>query len=765
MKRFIALLACSVCSFFTLNGQTPFTTVTGGALTYEYVGNSQFVFTLQITTNCNNDFSSVVSSTTLSNGTTMSLDTSYSLDLGCIYPCDTSSPANQTSSILCVYKSAPVTVPIPANGVEEFVWLSVTYRNPQNANISNDIQDAYFSAKMYAAGYPRSSPQVKFVGSDNHPTGTDVELKMPSYSITGDSLHRLLTPTLNVNGNAKNYISGLSATFPLDGFIGFDSNSGAIEANGLIVGRRYYVAQKVQSFSSFGLSSELIWERGYYAPTFFPTVSDTAELSVSHDPNLQLTSNVDSTYLSVYVNRGDTGMVHFKLTSDVGNPLEYKVTSSSQLGTDINVVNDPGYVNPSPVLPQIEFTLEWMPDSVSQVFNSVVLTGHDYSCPGVPVVVVVDLFTNPLSTTPDTVIGCNGGVAYLPTAPVPNGDWVPTANVTKLNASTYTTVPGQPELLTYFVNGVPLQSAWVIGVTLPNPTFGQVSGGPGLTNASQFEGADWYYFDVLVDTNILSLPASSGWGNYQARAFVGQCEKWSPISAYQRPNSVLTQFIKDTLATEYETLPVGTQMSWLLEKDSPGNLWPQSIIFPGARGSGQLAIEIDSSGVVIYSDTTESFGPYAKRITFPHAFEGVNLLYMNGSKYTYRVTVIDADVEVPIGDEFVNAEYYGGFMHKNNTGLPTASTRFMPFVLQAYSGVGLNELNAANWSVYPNPAAGHLYVDGLEIETAYTIINQVGQAVQYGTISDQPISLNTLANGIYFIQVGDHFEKFVVARP
>lgn len=764
MKKLFALLFCSVCALFSAQAQTPFTTVTGGALTYEYVGNNEFVFTLQITSYCNNDFSSVVSSTTLTNGTTMSLDTSYSLDLGCIYPCDTSSPANQTSSILCIYKSAPVTVPIPANGVEEFVWLSVTYRNPQNANILNDIQDAYFSAKMYAAGYPRSSPQVNFVGSDNHPTGTYVEMNMPSYSTSGDSLFRSLTPTLNVSGAAKTYISGLSSTTPVDGFIGFDSLSGTVESNGLVVGRRYYIAQKVQAYSNFGLCSEVVWERGYFAPTFYPTVSDTADMNVSHDANLSVTSNPDSTYLTMYVARGDTGSIEFKLSSSVGNPLEYKVTSSSQLGSDISVVNLPGYVNPSPNVPQIEFSVNWMPDSASQVYNTVVLTGHDFSCPSVPVIVVVDLFTNPTSLIPDTVIGCNGDSTLLPSALVPNGDWIPSAGVTRVSATEFTAVAGQPELLTYFVNGVAIQSVWLSGVTLPNPTIGSAGNGPVITNANQFDGADWFYFDVLIDTNVLALPSTSAWGNYQAEAYVDQCRKWSPVAAYQRPNSVIQMFVKDTLATAYETLPVGTQMTWLVIKDSPGSLWLQSMIFQGARGPGQFILDVDSSGVVVHSDTTEDFGPYAKNVEFPHAFEGVNLLWTSGRAFGFTATVIGGDIEVPVGDVFATNSYYGGFNHKLNSGLPDSSAHFMPFVIQAYSGIGVDEFSNASWQVYPNPASDFLHVKGLKEGESYTIINQVGQTVQSGVISQQEIVLNELPNGIYFIQVGEQTEKFVVSR-
>ncbi|KAB2805477.1 T9SS type A sorting domain-containing protein [Phaeocystidibacter luteus] len=764
MKRLLILLAFAFLSLSSFHGNAAHTIVSGGSLTYEYVGNNQFVFTLNVVSTCPDDFASFVSTTSISNGTMVHLDTVYSLESGCTYPCDTSAPS-YSNTVLCVYKSSPTTIPMPANGVEEFYWSVISNFRPfGSANVDTHEEQIYFSVKMYAAGYPRSSVQVEYVGSDFHPSNSRVNLHMPFYSTTGDSTYSSLTSTLNANGTTKNYLGHLSPNYPINGFVSHNGSTGEIVADSLATGTWYYVAQKVQGISNFGLTSEVLWERGYYAPALFPTTIDTPEVFVSHNPNLQLSSNADSTNISLFVARGDTGQIDFKLISSVANPLEYRFRGVPAGSSDMAIANKPGYVNPSPAIPQISFDFSWMPDSSSQSYRTVILTAHDFSCPGVPVVVTLHLYTSPPDIEIDTVLGCYGGMVTLPAPLVPDGDWMPGDSVAKVSPTTFTTTSTQPKLYSYFVNGVPIQSAWVIGINPPQPTIGSVNGGPGLTNANQFEGADWYYFDVLIDTNVLALPSTAAWGNYQAQGYVDQCRKWSPVVPYQRPNSVIQQFIQDTLANGFEVLPTGTQLTWMVEKDSPGNLWPQSLIFPGATGAGQFVVEVDTSGTLVYSDTSEAFGPYAKRMTFPHAFEGFEMLWSNGKTFEFTVTVIGGDIVVPVGDEFVNHEYFGGFKHKVSSGLPINSAYFMPFVIQAYSGIGVEELSNAEWRVYPNPASDYLQIEGAEYGQSYAIINQVGQTVQSGVITEQAISLNELADGIYFIRIGEQTEKFVVSR-
>ncbi|KAB2805476.1 T9SS type A sorting domain-containing protein [Phaeocystidibacter luteus] len=765
MNKFLSVCSFVLLLLFSLQSFGTHTHVGSAALTYEYVGNNRFVFTLQTVSFCPHAMSSypIHSSVTLTDGTVLSLDTSFFLSPGCAMPCGADTTGNP-EAVLAIYKSGQILVSKPPAGGTTFIFVSTGLRPSVPTNVGSTTS-LYVTATMYPEGYPRSSAQVDIASQDEaFEPSTPITIRMPSFSLQGDSLHRELAPSLLNTGMPHTYTGSLSFQAPVDGFVNYDNLTGELTSSGLPANVYNYIAQKVQSFSPFGLSSSIHWERGARAFTSYTAPTTTAQLKVSHDPSLQVTSNPDSTFITLYVNRGDTAELDFNLFTTVGTTIEYEHTIYGSNGSDVDVYTKPGFVNPSPFIPQIRFSIAYQPDSTSQSMSTVMLTAHDNACPTLPHYVQVNLVTSSIPMpVPDTVYGCLSGDVILNTS-VSGGDWVPNDSIQKLGATTYRHTVNGSKLLIYYVNGVPVQSAWVIGANLPNPTFGTVNGGPGLTNANQFLGADWYYFDVLVDSNILVLPSTSAWGNYQPMAYTGQCVKWGPLSAYQRPNSVITQFMKDKLATAYETLPVGTQISWEVEKDSPGNLWPQSLIFPGAHGVGQFAIEVDSSGVVIYSDTTEAFGPYAKRMTFPHAYEGINMLWSNGRSFKFTATVVGGDMEVPVGDLYRNGEAYGGFLHKNNTNLPDSSWYFMPFVLQTYSGVGVDEFSRAEWSVYPNPASDFLQVEGIDEIQHFTIINQFGQIVLSGEVSDKAISLADLPGGIYFIQIDDQVERFVKVR-
>jgi hypothetical protein len=74
---------------------------------------------------------------------------------------------------------------------------------------------------------------------------------------------------------------------------------------------------------------------------------------------------------------------------------------------------------------------------------------------------------------------------------------------------------------------------------------------------------------------------------------------------------------------------------------------------------------------------------------------------------------------------------------------------------------GVNEyFQNKNLSVYPNPAANILTVEGTDaIEV--TIRNIVGQTVMVSPLNNNKVDVSTLEKGIYFIQAGKTFARFV----
>ncbi len=80
--------------------------------------------------------------------------------------------------------------------------------------------------------------------------------------------------------------------------------------------------------------------------------------------------------------------------------------------------------------------------------------------------------------------------------------------------------------------------------------------------------------------------------------------------------------------------------------------------------------------------------------------------------------------------------------------------------------VSVNELNFdSNMKVYPNPINTFLTVKEYnEGVTQYSIISVYGQTLQNGTIDDERIDISYLPVGLYYLQIGNHVEKFTVFR-
>ena len=120
-----------------------------------------------------------------------------------------------------------------------------------------------------------------------------------------------------------------------------------------------------------------------------------------------------------------------------------------------------------------------------------------------------------------------------------------------------------------------------------------------------------------------------------------------------------------------------------------------------------------------------------------------------------KIIMIDVSVATPIATDIVTgltnpnginfdgkdiyiAEYGGGKITKYN--LFTVSTD--------------NVLGNPDWTLFPNPATASINFKGLEEQQPYEIIDALGRTVQTGTATpNQPVSVNELGNGRYFIRL------------
>lgn len=76
--------------------------------------------------------------------------------------------------------------------------------------------------------------------------------------------------------------------------------------------------------------------------------------------------------------------------------------------------------------------------------------------------------------------------------------------------------------------------------------------------------------------------------------------------------------------------------------------------------------------------------------------------------------------------------------------------------------ISINNKSEKNIKIYPNPAINSLFLSEQSENTNYTILNTIGQIVQAGKyVACQPIKLNQLKSGIYFIKINKTLLRFI----
>ncbi|MNK02257.1 hypothetical protein D3C87_200770 [compost metagenome] len=72
--------------------------------------------------------------------------------------------------------------------------------------------------------------------------------------------------------------------------------------------------------------------------------------------------------------------------------------------------------------------------------------------------------------------------------------------------------------------------------------------------------------------------------------------------------------------------------------------------------------------------------------------------------------------------------------------------------------LGIDELGDSHLNIRPNPVNDHFFIDGLDVETEYSLVNNLGQLVLSGkTDSSSPVGIKDLQEGTYFIRIENRF--------
>ncbi len=64
-------------------------------------------------------------------------------------------------------------------------------------------------------------------------------------------------------------------------------------------------------------------------------------------------------------------------------------------------------------------------------------------------------------------------------------------------------------------------------------------------------------------------------------------------------------------------------------------------------------------------------------------------------------------------------------------------------------------------TVFPNPASNTIYLDGLDINTAFEILDTYGETLKIGSYNSDGINIEQLNKGVYLIKVNAQFLKFI----
>ncbi|MCY7330292.1 MAG: T9SS type A sorting domain-containing protein, partial [Saprospiraceae bacterium] len=79
----------------------------------------------------------------------------------------------------------------------------------------------------------------------------------------------------------------------------------------------------------------------------------------------------------------------------------------------------------------------------------------------------------------------------------------------------------------------------------------------------------------------------------------------------------------------------------------------------------------------------------------------------------------------------------------------------------AYSNIISVSFNTINPFVFPNPVASQLQINNRESSGPYRISNMQGKIVQQGLYVGEPVLVNTLPPGIYYLSIDNQVSKFV----
>jgi hypothetical protein len=178
-----------------------------------------------------------------------------------------------------------------------------------------------------------------------------------------------------------------------------------------------------------------------------------------------------------------------------------------------------------------------------------------------------------------------------------------------------------------------------------------------------------------------------------------------------------------------------------------GNIDYMAVFSTAADGVGYA--EIDGTGTLLLSgNTLNNVLRYKIRdtswatITMPINLGDIEFIRTQYEYYDYSVSNLPVLLHSSITVQPVG-------------GSPISTQTLVLSYYQPTYNVGVNELEAVTFSVYPNPARNEVFVQGeLSADATIDILDQGGRVLK--TTSNATISIADLADGVYFVRVNDN---------
>ncbi|GGH71694.1 T9SS type A sorting domain-containing protein [Phaeocystidibacter marisrubri] len=771
MRSLLSLLFCLT----TLVLQGSHLSLLGGTLWYEYVGNGQFVFHLDVITDCGSPTNNVMfPQVSMSTGVNLNYvnrtiidEPCVNLGAGCDLNASTSGYTGEKHYVQHL-ASRPVTVLAPAPGsYHEFTIVTSQPRQPSD-NLPTVNNIFCIRVRMYAEGYPRSSPKFIMRGTPNVPAMSNFRMDMPAVAPYGDSIHISYAQAMISQTAFAPFTTGYTLASPVKNIQSNNVNSGLTLANNWSNYDQFLITKKAEAFVDGLRTSEVICERHYQAiPTY---ASSTAYPVPTVTANQPIQQSADGSYIRAFVPKGDTLQLQLAALDPGSATLDALYESFVVNGSGASFNTSPGYTNPS-LINALQMEFVWIPDSSTvRGIHRNIIRFRDDDCNRSVAYLVVDLVTDSIGLLPsDTIRSCKGAIAAMPQF-ISGGNfhWEPMTNLDNLYGYPSNHTFDTNRVYTLYNGPIPVYKVYTEVIPLRTPEILLTNSQVQLKDPRPYDEWKWYQYEVLIDEDRTTLDSSVHHGRFHVVARKELCDRYSSRAHFSKIGSYLAAMHRDTSIERFETYGPGSEFEMTIHNTRSNPVWLEGIVLPGIEPKpGQVLVgRIYRQNVLQYTDTLEANDKFSLILKTTHAFAGPDLMMTRGTSFTINIEILaqSDSVRVPI-DRLYDMPYPKEGFQMSSMYNSTESSRVVPFVVMTTDNIRVVEHTDTKLHVYPNPTTGLLQLDGVEDSAPYSVTNATGVEVVRGQLPEShSINLSSLPAGVYVIRVNEEIQRVILQK-